>query len=81
MEKNYKTSEASRKAVKKYTDKNTERLNAKKLEYYHTNMKNPEFAEKRRMYGRLRKQKKAIIKKSYIDEDIPIIIHLDEKVI
>ena len=63
IEKIYKTRECTRNAIKKYTSKNATVLNAKKLETYHKNMKDPIYAEKRREYDRNRKQIKSLLKK------------------
>ena len=62
IEKIYKTRECTRNAIKKYTEKNATILNAKNLESYYKNMQNPEYKEKRRLYDRERKQKKALLK-------------------
>ena len=64
IEKIYKTRECTRNAIKKYTEKNATILNAKNLESYYKNMQNPEYKEKRRLYDRERKQKKALLKKN-----------------
>ena len=74
----YKTPECTRRAIKKYIDKNSVILNAKNLENYHKNMQNPEYKEKRRLYDRERKQKKAILLKPIID-DSQFHISLGEK--
>ena len=62
IEKLYKTRECTRKAIQKYTEKNASILNAKNLASYHKNMQNEEYREKRRLYDRERKQKKALSK-------------------
>lgn len=80
VEKIYKTTECTRRAIKKYTDKNSVILNAKNLENYHKNMQNPEYKEKRRLYDRERKQKKAILLKPIID-DSQFHISLGEKTV
>jgi hypothetical protein len=44
--------------LKKYREKNKEKINEKNKEYYHSKMQNPEYKEKLREQARLRYQKK-----------------------
>ena len=74
IEKIYKTPECTRRAIKKYTEKNATMLNVKNLESYHKNMQDPIYAEKRREYDRERKQKKALLKIN--TSKIPNLIYL-----
>ena len=53
--KEYKTSDAVRRALNNYRLKNATDLNVKNLVNYHENMKNEDFVEKRRAYDRNRK--------------------------
>ena len=68
IEKIYKTPECTRRAIKKYIQKNATTINAKNLETYHKNMLDPIYVEKRRLYDRERKQrKKDLLAKSTIE--------------
>ena len=54
----YKTSDAMRRALDKYRIKNSLKLNAKNLITYHENMKDEEYRMKKREYDRNRKREK-----------------------
>ena len=66
----YKTSDAVRRALDKYRKKNSVHLNAKNLEQYHENMKNEEYREKKREYDRNRKRKKKIKLELKLEENV-----------
>ena len=81
VEKIYKTPECTRRAIKKYIQKNATTINAKNLELYHKNMMNPDYAEKRRLYDRQRKQKKKDLLSNSAIEISQSYISLGEKTI
>lgn len=58
---------AMKESIKKYREKNKEKINEKNKEYYHSKMQNPEYKEKLREQARLRYQKK--IKKNNDNEE------------
>ena len=81
VEKIYKTPECTRRAIKKYIQKNATTINAKSLELYHKNMMNPDYAEMRRLYDRQRKQKKKDLLSNSAIEISQSYISLGEKTI
>ena len=49
---------AMKECIKKYRNKNKEKINEKNKEYYHKKMENPEYKKKMREQARLRYQKR-----------------------